>query len=383
MQVQAGGATLSGGGTITLDGNAALITGVAVAHLTIADQTIQGVGGVGNNTAKIVTQADSVIHANAVGNLKIDTSAAFFQNLGLMRASNGGRLLFADNEAYNSGTVIISDGGLFETTGSFINQGTFTFLDSQGSVVIKQRFFNQGRLEASGQITAYGSVSPGFNGVFFDGGGTIAPGGTGETAQLLISPIAATTGYDSIITGELEIELASDTEYDSLFLGGAGELGLFGTSILSVSFLEGFVPDASDIFLVLSHNSPIQFYNGNGFSNVAYNPVNGTGTLLMDDGLGMFTVTYDMNGVTLRDFQDLATPGDFDRDGDVDGNDFLVWQRDPNVGNLTDWETNYGSPPLVAPSIAVPEPSTTGALMLAFLGLSLRRCRQKSLRSSM
>ena len=43
MQVQAGGATLSGGGTITLGGNAASLTGLVGTALTIADQTIQGV----------------------------------------------------------------------------------------------------------------------------------------------------------------------------------------------------------------------------------------------------------------------------------------------------------------------------------------------------
>jgi hypothetical protein len=36
--------------------------------------------------------------------------------------------------------------------------------------------------------------------------------------------------------------------------------------------------------------------------------------------------------------------GDFDQDGDVDGRDFLLWQRNPSVGNLIDWQTNYGAP---------------------------------------
>lgn len=34
-------------------------------------------------------------------------------------------------------------------------------------------------------------------------------------------------------------------------------------------------------------------------------------------------------------------PGDFDADGDIDGRDFLFWQRNPNVGDLGDWQTNY------------------------------------------
>ena len=32
--------------------------------------------------------------------------------------------------------------------------------------------------------------------------------------------------------------------------------------------------------------------------------------------------------------------GDFDADGDVDGRDFLLWQRDPGIGDLASWQAN-------------------------------------------
>ena len=52
-------------------------------------------------------------------------------------------------------------------------------------------------------------------------------------------------------------------------------------------------------------------------------------------------------------------PGDFDSDGNVDGADFLQWQRDSAVGDLADWQTHYGTPAsLATASGAVPEPST-------------------------
>jgi spore coat protein CotH len=57
----------------------------------------------------------------------------------------------------------------------------------------------------------------------------------------------------------------------------------------------------------------------------------------------------------------VPIPGDFDVDGDVDGRDFLVWQRNPSVGGLADWQTNYGTESLAANSTAVPEP---GSLIL-------------------
>ncbi len=71
---------------------------------------------------------------------------------------------------------------------------------------------------------------------------------------------------------------------------------------------------------------------------------------------------------------DVGTPigqeGDFDGDHDVDGNDFLIWQRgnSPNPfpsGDLNLWQTNFGAGPLVANATAVPEP---GSLLLSALG---------------
>jgi predicted outer membrane repeat protein len=39
---------------------------------------------------------------------------------------------------------------------------------------------------------------------------------------------------------------------------------------------------------------------------------------------------------------------DYDSDGDVDGRDFLRWQRNPSIGNLVDWRNQYGSAGLIA-----------------------------------
>jgi hypothetical protein len=73
--------------------------------------------------------------------------------------------------------------------------------------------------------------------------------------------------------------------------------------------------------------------------------------------------------------------GDFDEDGVVDGQDFLVWQRDHSVGSLEDWKANFG-PGAAAAIGAVPEPSSiTLAVGVALLGMSARiRRRGKSAR---
>jgi hypothetical protein len=58
----------------------------------------------------------------------------------------------------------------------------------------------------------------------------------------------------------------------------------------------------------------------------------------------------------------IPDPGDFDGDGDVDGRDFLVWQRNPSVGDLADWQGSFGVGATVGLSSSeVPEP---GSLIL-------------------
>ena len=66
-----------------------------------------------------------------------------------------------------------------------------------------------------------------------------------------------------------------------------------------------------------------------------------------------------------------AFAGDFDVDGDVDGRDFLKWQRGESsyplsAFDLDDWQDNYGVGMLTATSVAVPEP---GSLMLLGIGM--------------
>jgi len=74
---------------------------------------------------------------------------------------------------------------------------------------------------------------------------------------------------------------------------------------------------------------------------------------------------------------DEAPPGDFDADGMVDGHDFLLWQRsdspDPlSPGDLTAWETNFGSTTL-AVATAVPEPGSVGLLLMAAVAITISR----------
>ena len=83
----------------------------------------------------------------------------------------------------------------------------------------------------------------------------------------------------------------------------------------------------------------------------------------------------------LQFFPKTFTPGDFNTDGVVDGADFLLWQRDPGVGSLADWETNYGVGGSLSAAVgAVPKPSTLALLSLALGAVSCKEAGRKSMR---
>jgi hypothetical protein len=72
--------------------------------------------------------------------------------------------------------------------------------------------------------------------------------------------------------------------------------------------------------------------------------------------------------------------GDFDDDGDVDGRDFLLWQRgespdELSLGDLQLWQEQYGTSGLVAGVNAIPEPAGLVGFVLCGMGAMLRRCR--------
>jgi hypothetical protein len=70
-------------------------------------------------------------------------------------------------------------------------------------------------------------------------------------------------------------------------------------------------------------------------------------------------------------------PGDFDGDNDVDGADFLVWQRGVgtthNAATLALWKANFAT--AVGAAGAVPEPATAGLVAAALVGIAVARRR--------
>ncbi len=128
--------------------------------------------------------------------------------------------------------------------------------------------------------------------------------------------------------------------------------------------------------------------------------VDGDDFLVWQNTLGSTTeAEADGNGNGIVDAADLAiwqagmssfSDGDYDFDSDVDGDDFLVWQKtfgstinlgaDGNNNGIVDaadlaiWEAEFGTTPAIAAATGIPEPATLGLVVLGTtLLLGIRR----------
>jgi autotransporter-associated beta strand protein len=201
-------------------------------------------------------------------------------------------------------------------------------------------------------------------------GATIQPGGALLPSSLEISQDSTLTvdgDYSQTAAATLEVQLRALADFDALIVTGAASLS--GT--LSVQLGDDFTPTAGDRFDILT----------------AIDGITGTFTNLLLPDLGSFltfNALYEANIVALTVVPFSVTlPGDFDADGDVDGRDFLVWQRggSPNplsAEDLAEWQAAYapgGMAAFATMSVSVPEPATGVSLLISFVALFARRRR--------
>ncbi|MCA9261402.1 MAG: hypothetical protein KDA61_19435, partial [Planctomycetales bacterium] len=165
--------------------------------------------------------------------------------------------------------------------------------------------------------------------------------------------------------GTLEIEIGgtlAGVGYDQVSHTLADGIASLGGR-LDVILTGGYSPSLGDEFRILNAKT-----REGEFSEVVLPDL--TAAL-------QWNIAYDPSGVSLR----VAATGDFDADGDVDGADFLTWQRGQSStpGSWDDflaWEASFGyfasSEQLLT---SVPEPSTfAGAALLLVLQGFCCRC---------
>ena len=225
-------------------------------------------------------------------------------------------------------------------------------------------FKNQGTVLGDG--TAIGER------IVFDASWTVSGIGTFENTLVLgtFSPgnsPAISLGENQGFGGTIEIELGGTTpgsgpnNHDQIV--DAGEVLLLDGTDLAVMQWNGFEPAIGDTFEFLQATDGIV----GSFDNLFVDP------FFLDLGIG-FELSYESGMASLLAVS-AGQPGDFDFDGDVDGGDFLAWQRNGSgSGDLTDWQDSYGQTAAVASNATVPEPSTAVLLLLAgFAGIAGRR----------
>jgi autotransporter-associated beta strand protein len=192
--------------------------------------------------------------------------------------------------------------------------------------------------------------------------GTVAPGSSAGTLHV-------DGDYTQASSGRLAIELASESSFDLLEVTGSATLN----GALVVSLIEGFIPAQDDAFMILAAESVA------GTLDESVLPA-------LTEDLA-WKVLYETDSVSLISY----LPGDFNRDGNTDAADYVVWRDALNnlvpIGTGADgdfdgqitqadydvWRSHFGSTAGVgagsivtadAPA-AVPEPASVLLLILA------------------
>ncbi|MBL9161668.1 MAG: autotransporter-associated beta strand repeat-containing protein [Planctomycetaceae bacterium] len=298
-------------GTLDLFGQSVVVSG-----LTTAPGPTSAVVENGSSNVATLTVAVSAATPNVFAGVIRDDFAA----LNLTK-TGAGVLTLSGSNTYTGATTI--------------EQGT---LKVDGSLA-------RGVLVKSGAFLA-GAGTIGQT-VVVQAGGALAPGAS--AGRLTVGALTMQNGA----TLNMEIGgLLPGSQHDQIDTAGLdfGVLALNGT--LSVSLINGFSPSAGQSFDLFNSSSL-----SGAFDAITLPP--------LSNGLAWNTSQLYVTGALT-----VAVNGDFDLDGDVDGHDFLAWQRNPGVGNLADLKSNFGFGTLIAAAeAAAPAPEPSGLLLMALAAL--------------
>jgi hypothetical protein len=342
INVTLGGATV-GPSTIINDQNR------MVKSLTFDSANKYAIGGLG----MITLQADSGLPAINVmqGTHEIQVDVALASSASVMAAP---------------GTRLDIDGQL-----DFVAAGRTVTVTGGGKV----NFNNNINLPINGTVAVGSGGNAGGNGringnLTNNAGGTVSPGTSAGT--LTVEGSFQQTNAASSLA--IEIGGTAPGTFDRLMVSGLAALN----GALNVSLINGFTPQASDTFQIVTAAGNLTGTFNNTPGGVLTTPA------------GTFNVTY-MSGangfVRLSNFMGSGTPGlpgDYNGNGTVDAADYVLWrdggtlQNDSTPGVQPDdynvWRANFGRTSGSGASISatVPEPCSVMLLALGIAVISRR-----------
>ena len=349
------GATLSGGGVVTLSSTAGGIpiineTGNGVT-LTNANNTIQGVGQIGNNGLTFVNQAAGIVGANVPGAVLL-LNSAILTNQGLLEATNGGVLqtnttINSQNAAITAngknstvqlingttlqgGTLSTLNGGVLGTAanntitldgtthGTLTNAGTFTAANNSSTILV-------GTINNTGVILVAAAANNTFitvsGGASLTGAGTLTLSTTGAG-----TPIINESGNGVVLTNVGNI------------IQGQGQIGNNGLTVVNQGTIDA---NAANTLLVnaaaLTNQGLLESAKGSTLQLSPASITNAGGTIKIDGTVGLpagFALNGGIlsgNGVISGDVflgtNSSAEPGDFPLPG--------ILTINGNAGNYT------------------------------------------------
>ncbi len=189
--------------------------------------------------------------------------------------------------------------------------------------------------------------------------GTVTLGSTVPTMNFDLANLVSTAGF----TAGLDL--------DSIL--PAGDSGVLSTNL--ATFTGGSALDAGmfSTFTAMLDTSAVGIFAASYTLNFSDENLAGA--------MGLGSLTLSLTGNVEAAFMNSA---DFDEDGDIDGRDFLAWQRgfgmgttlaqgDANNDRIVDgadlaiWQNQYGTSPELVAAAAIPEPSSLTLFAVACL----------------
>lgn len=309
--------------------------------------------------------------------LNLTDPAAAWQMNGTMHLS-GGAGIYITRVAGSKMEV----GGVINIDDSNVNiAADVTLMDNSdlnfAAATSDLRFSGETTIENGVNFTGQGLLhnNAGGAGMRIAGGVNLGQAGIDNESRLSIGLDApgqvSVNRFESATDATLQMFIGGTTPGTELsnLLVTAGTAQLDGT--LAVSLFDdggGFAPELGDQFAIITAPGGVV----GEFSDVVQPSGMPTGLL--------FEVQYTPTSVVL--FVDNTYEADFDRDGDVDGDDLALWNSsygvnsdgDANSDGISDgadflvWQRQYGSGSGVmatSMAMAIPEPSTAALLLIA------------------